>query len=137
MNKTLISTLSLAVGTLITSANIVVFSYDQAGNRVKREINAPLAQKRITGNSNSDMLESEFVTIGPNPTTGVVKVEISNFEAGDNGRISVYTTSGQHIGSVKIVSPTTEINIGSHAAGVYVVTVETDKANARSMIVKK
>ncbi len=118
-------------------AKIVVFGYDQAGNRVKREISAPKMQSRAGGNFSSEMIESDFVTIGPNPTTGVVKVEISNYEAGDNGRIYVYTTAGQLIAAVDIQSSTTDINIGSHAAGIYVFVVETEKASARSMILKK
>ena len=115
----------------------MVFDYDQAGNRVKREISAPAMQSRAAGNFSKDILESEFITRGPNPTTGVVKVEVSGFETGDKGRIYVYTTAGQLIGVTDILSPTIEINIGSHASGMYVFVVETEKANARSMIIKK
>lgn len=118
-------------------AKIVVFDYDQAGNRVKRELSAPPMQSRAAGDFSTDMLESEFITIGPNPTTGVVKIEVSNFVGGDNGRICVYTTAGQLIAATQMRSAITEINIGSKASGMYVFIVETEKASSRSMIIKK
>lgn len=138
MKKIVLLTCVCAISFVVATAQVVVFDYDNAGNRIKREISSPV--NAAPGRSNmapSKMIESDFVTIGPNPTTGIVRVEISNFEPGDKGLLHVFTTSGQLIAKIDILSSVTEINIGSHAAGIYVFVVETDKVNARSMIIKK
>ena len=138
MKNIILITCFCAISFVVATAQVVVFDYDNAGNRIKREISAPVSAAPTRSSiAPSKMLESDFITIGPNPTTGIVRVEISNFEPNDKGLLHVFTTSGQIIGRTDILSAVTEIDISSHAAGIYMFVVETEHSNACTRIIKK
>ncbi len=123
-------------------AQTVVFEYDNGGNRVRREaLAAPQAQpqpaKALQEKPDASPMLPGGISIGPNPTTGIVKVEITGFGTGSVASICVYNTSGQLLLTTKVTDPVTEINIDGRPDGVYIFNVETGKAKARSMIVKQ
>ncbi len=123
------------------NAQTIVFDYDNGGNRIKRELAVPAPQPKRTKTSRANpealLTQSEQIKIGPSPTTGIVKVEISNFCTDNMGLISVYNTSGQLILKAKASTPVTEVNIGNRPGGVYIFNVEAAKARACSMIIKQ
>lgn len=121
-------------------AQTVVFEYDNGGNRVRREaLAAPQAQpaKALQEKPDASPMLTDGISIGPNPTTRIVKVEITGFGTGSVASICVYNTSGQLLLTTKVTDPVTEINIDGRPDGVYIFNVETGKAKARSMIVKQ
>lgn len=59
------------------SQNKISYQYDAAGNRISREIlfsQSQMAKK--PNNINTDMLGEHKITISPNPTEGLLRVEI-------------------------------------------------------------
>ena len=95
-------------------AQTVVFEYDNGGNRVRREaLAAPQAQpaKALQEKPDASPMLTDGISIGPNPTTGIVKVEITGFGTGSVASICVYNTSGQLLLTTKVTDPVTEINI--------------------------
>ncbi|WP_289869067.1 T9SS type A sorting domain-containing protein [uncultured Muribaculum sp.] len=121
-------------------AQTVVFEYDNGGNRVRREAQAtPQVQpaKAPPAKPGASPMLTDGISIGPNPTTGIVKVEITGFGTGSVASICVYNTSGQLLLKTKATDPATEINIAGRPDGVYIFNVETGKSKTRSMIVKQ
>ncbi|WP_080903839.1 hypothetical protein [Parabacteroides sp. Marseille-P3160] len=78
----------------------VKYSYDNAGNRIKRKIivstkSAP--ESSTEPEYYSEILSEKEFRIYPNPTTGYLKVEVNGWEETDKGTITLYTLSGQQI----------------------------------------
>lgn len=68
------------------SAQSVKYSYDNAGNRIKREIvmKAKSSYKETSRTECfSEMLSDKDIRIYPNPTKGRLKIEIAGYENSD------------------------------------------------------
>jgi len=81
--KTLLFILFMSICSLLHSQNKVNFGYDNAGNRISRTIS--LLKSAPTSDSEeeppvvySEMLSDIEIKIYPNPTDGLLKVEIRN-----------------------------------------------------------
>lgn len=110
-----------------TSPLSVSFAYDSAGNRIKREI--VLSQRNIPGHSGSgttyakELLADREIRIHPNPTKGMLMVEIMNHTHEDSGQLSLFNMSGMQILSADISQNITTLDISACANGVYVLRI--------------
>ena len=94
----------LALLPVVSSAqDRIGYSYDAAGNRVKREIVMPIPKamaKQQTfaadGQAFTDMLRDHTVKIYPNPTEGALQVSISGLTGTDKCSLGVYTSWKSH-----------------------------------------
>ena len=76
--KTIALGLLLATFPCLSSGQNVSYAYDEAGNRVKREIVLQTrAAEESTNESYSEMLNDRDIRIYPNPTEGQLTVEIT------------------------------------------------------------
>lgn len=131
--------LFLSASFLSASADTVLFSYDSAGNRVKREI--VIEKKSAPSNDGadcfSDMLSEKEIKIYPNPTEGLLKVEISGYEDLDDCRFSIYNMSGQQIWTSYVRSPLTEVDITSRPNGMYIFLIALNGEESTWKIIKR
>ena len=124
-------------------AQKVSFSYDNAGNRIKREIvlspkSAPTSQDDAHETQPiSDMLADKDIRIHPNPTTGMLRVEIINYEVNDIGNIDVYSINGHSITHSKISSHITDIDISGSPNGIYLLNIQLNGKSTTWRIIKK
>ena len=104
---------SLAILTLLpvvsSAQGRIGYSYDAAGNRVKRQIIMPvpktMAKQQNFSSDNqsfSDMLCDHSVKIYPNLSKGVLKICIFGLKDSDKCSLGVYTTQGVQILAKKI-----------------------------------
>ena len=95
----------LSVLFLCTSLNVcaqqrIRYTYDEAGNRTKREI-VLSSTRSVSENEEEtpDMYEEKLretkVTIYPNPTKGMLRVDISGVDTFKDARISLYDLNGK------------------------------------------
>lgn len=95
--KKKITLLGILLSTIFCSSfgQNVSYAYDEAGNRVKREIVLQTrAAEESTNESYSEMLNDRDIRIYPNPTEGQLTVEIT----GDGAcRFDIYNISGQQV----------------------------------------
>jgi len=116
---------------LLHSQDRISFGYDSAGNRISRIIEFdPL---RSASNEEeeppvySEMLSDIELKIYPNPTDGLLKVEILNLPEDETADILLYDLAGKLITSHRKAGNFTEINIGGQPAGIYLMKIVAGK----------
>ena len=126
---------------MIGSAQHLKYSYDAAGNRIKKEITIPQqnANKKsaVEADFFSDRLCSKAIRIYPNPTSGMLKIEICGYENSDNGYLYVYNLAGQHIITVDITSSFTQLDISDKPKGIYILQIEINGETSIWKIIKE
>ena len=135
----------LALLPLVSSAQGTIgYSYDAAGNRVKREIVMPVPKamaKQQTfaadGQAFTDKLRDHTVKIYPNPTEGALQVSISGLTGTDKCSLGVYTSQGAQILTENVKSDHVDINISNHPAGVYLLRITINNHSTTWKIIKK
>lgn len=124
----------------IASAQSVKYSYDNAGNRIKREIvmktKAPYEEVSTTTEYFSEKLSEKDIRIYPNPTKGRLKIEIVGYENSDRCTLRILNVSGQQILSAHANSPCTELDISSKANGVYILYISLNNKETAWKIIK-
>ena len=114
------------------------FTYDAAGNRIRREQVVRQPQQSQRKAQLSDTWDNIKVSISPNPTSGVVKVEIIGCESNDRISLSVKNASGQQIYAKSNASVSSNIDISSNPSGVYFLQIVlNDKCDRTWKIIKK
>ena len=120
----------------------ITYRYDAAGNRISRTIvissrsaSAPIEEEQpiVYTEKFSDIQ----LKIYPNPTDGLLKVEINNLPESQTAQIWIYAMSGQLITSFKDVSSTVDVDISSQPAGLYLMNIVAGEYRTTWKIIKK
>lgn len=139
MRKTLVMLLIAAVPLIAFSQSKLHYSYDNAGNRVKREI--VVRTKSLPDGSDpeyySEMLSDKDIRIYPNPTEGHLKVEIAGWETADQGSLQLYNAVGQLVLNQRVGSSFTELDISSRGNGLYILHITLNGKETSWKIIKK
>lgn len=133
--------------------NTIVYSYDNAGNRIKREILLEAGSKIAhvkedtskTKNSNPEKLKitdklGEFdISIYPNPTEGKLAVNVSNMPEDTQNRnsIKVFDLFGKELYNNNVTSSISEIDISLQPVGTYIMKINIADKTAVWKIIKK
>ncbi len=138
--KKKITMLLICVMPYMASAQSVRYSYDNAGNRIKREIVMKVRssyEEAATTECFSEMLSEKDIRIYPNPTEGRLKIEIAGYENSDRCIFRIFNTSGQQILSTHATSPWTELDISSRKNGIYILYISLNNKETTWKIIKK
>lgn len=117
------------------------FAYDASGNRTSRTIalksafipqNDTIAAKQETF---EDLIGNRPVKIYPNPTRGLIQVELPLIE-NLNAIIRVYGTQGALIREVRVKDFTTDIDLSQHPNGLYILRISIDDLSSEWRIIK-
>ncbi len=138
---TLFLSLILIINTGL-QAQAVSYGYDAAGNRISRVI--VLAQLRVDEQEEilkedvySEVIRNMEIRIYPNPTNGLLKVELSNLPSGQQVNLFLFDLSGKLILEKSKVQEFTEIDISNHPAGNYILKIYIGEVNTEWKIIKK
>ncbi len=122
----------------IFSQEDVEFGYDAAGNRASSHVimmhavNAELADSVYY-----DAFPGLTASIYPNPTTGIINVELNGLEEGQSADISLYNRANQKLLESKIVRDFTVINIENQPAGIYLMVIVSGGKKSEWKIIKR
>lgn len=135
--------LLMAVAATTATAQNVSYTYDAAGNRIKREIvmnrnSAPAVNTQEEREEvYSEMLSKKQVSIYPNPTSGMLKVEVLNLGDGENCTLRIFNSAGVQITSTHMTSTTAALDISNQPNGIYFLRVAIGKEESTWKIIKK
>lgn len=144
----------------------VVYQYDASGNRISREmqtivlkappvnedstdtpetwvaqntvnqVNGPLGNE-TTSEIYEQTLGESHVKVYPNPTKGVLKVDITNIPTDMNGKIIVYQMNGTIIKAKETIYASNIIDLSAQPNGVYFMKMFLRDKNKMWKIIKK
>lgn len=125
----------------VMAQNIIYYSYDAAGNRVRREIvlnrqNSP--QQPSNSPYYSDQLAEDYrIKIHPNASDGIVRVEVISMNNSYEGMVIAYSLSGTKVQECKVVNGNAYINLGDSPKGTYILHVDINGKTTDWKIIKK
>jgi hypothetical protein len=118
----------------------ITYAYDAAGNRISRTlvIDQLRADEQIEEEPTvySEVLSDLYIHIYPNPTSGLIRIEIQNLPFDETANITLYQLSGKLITS-KRTSESTEIDITGQPSGIYILRIVAGDAQTEWKIIKK
>ena len=123
------------------------YSYDAAGNRIKREyglvalLKSAMVNDTINGNSeNHDPklagLSDSHIKLYPNPTKGEIFILIEK-ELKENLDIQIYDLKGNLLENRRYDNSTIKIDLTDQPAGVYILKIKADNGIKEWKIMKK
>ena len=126
----------------LQSQDKVTYRYDAAGNRISRTISISPRSTAVEEDEEeqldvySEIFSDITLKIYPNPTTGLLKVEIYNLPEYQMATIWLYSMSGQLITNINNVSNNADIDISGQPAGVYVMRIIAGEFQTEWKIIK-
>ena len=138
----MLSLLWISFYPILHAQDTIAYRYDAAGNRISRTIvmssrSAPAPPVEEQPVVYTEVFSDIQLKIYPNPTDGLLKVEISNLPEGQTAEIWLYSMSGQLITSFKDVNDAVSINISGQPAGVYVMNIVAGEYRTEWKIIKR
>jgi YD repeat-containing protein len=116
----------------IAAAQTISFAYDEAGNRVSRTIvmnSSPSNVRAVNNNADEAETPPPFVEqlsadlqvrIYPNPTKGLLQVELAGLAEDAAASVTVTNLNGQQIISTDAVRSVSTIDLSAYPSGTYV-----------------
>lgn len=120
--------------------NKIRYSYDNAGNRTKREI--VLTRNEVMEDAGSvepfsDMISEHEIQIYPNPTEGDLNISISNVSYDNQISIALYDMNGKLIRKENTATERVNINISDAPNGIYIMQIMIDEKVTTWKIIKR
>lgn len=132
----------LLLGSLTGSAQTTYsFTYDAAGNRLSRII--PLKSARIENQDTlankpktfEDLIGNRPVKIYPNPTKGILKVEIPVADE-ISATLNIYSAYGTLVRNLPVTNTYTEIDLSNQPSGMYILRISIGELSSEWKIIK-
>lgn len=120
--------------------NKLKYTYDDAGNRTKREIVLSSLKSAISTDETTSFIEEvsgQRIVIYPNPTKGQLAIEIIDMENSMTGNLTIFNLRGQIIAKEQISSNRTSIDISSEPKGTYILHINIKEETSTWKIIKE
>lgn len=133
--------LLLSAMTIVPSAinaQQVSYSYDATGNRISRSsvVNAPqFSSGRNISKSVSSFLQ-QTLSVGPNPTSGLLGIRLSQWNDTDNCSLLLSNTSGQVLIQQAMTSADATLDLSTFPKGYYLLRVDLNGEKNTYKIIK-
>lgn len=117
------------------------YVYDQAGNRTTRRVILLNTQKNVAKKAITPLEEKTNlgkITIYPNPTHGVLNINIAGEEENALYYAFIHTSSGEKIIEQIIKgNGIFRIDLSTHSAGIYILSLKSEKKELQYKIIKQ
>jgi hypothetical protein len=129
---------------IISQAQIyqIKYTYDDAGNRVKREIILGKSKEVLTDSTTvnepiTDWLNKMKISIYPNPTKGTLIIDIANMPEDVSGDITIHNIEGKSLLKLNQLKSTNTLNLSDYPTGVYILRIRSLEKSCEWKIVKE
>lgn len=117
-----------------------VYEYDDAGNRIQRlirEINMKTGDALLTDTLPfTEQLNNIEVKIYPNPTEGLLKLELVNVVDENNVTVKLFDMNGRQL-LIQNISILAELDLSSFPTGKYILHILADGNTSSWAIIKE
>lgn len=122
----------ITLDSFILTGQTITYDYDNSGNRIKKYIvlqakglssNDTVQKDNLLNNEDEkivDELNEVKVMIYPNPTQGILNVELSGIETDDTFGYQLYSQSGVLLKYIKSTGNPFSIDFSSYHSGMYI-----------------
>ncbi len=139
MKKTILVFIIGFISLVSFGQDYISFSYDNAGNRISRTI--PVSKSAYVGDVETEVfneiLEELSFKMYPNPTKGLLTVEIENFTGETNASISIYDLQGRQIYNNSNAVASNAIDLSKQSPGTYIMILKAGDTTREWKIVKE
>jgi hypothetical protein len=131
-------------------AQKLVYTYDASGNRTSRIMTKSLAIDTAAYAPNSDSIqdfsnadpfaekEDAFkVLVYPNPTQGIIEVEITELQTTQKAQMRIYSITGSLVRHVRNLQRRQSIDLTNLSAGIYLLYIAVDEKTVVKKIIKQ
>jgi len=125
-------------------AQNINYAYDSAGNRKERTItlssparSSSNAEEEKTEDTVFDVIAKQEVKIYSNPTKGLIKVELINFDNALKGEIAIIDPAGKTVAQTTSLSAENSFDLTGKAEGIYVMKIKVGTEVSTWKIIKK
>ncbi len=138
-----IGTVTLSDLQAVFGNEIKKYSYDEAGNRIKREYILTTSTKSTSSNAELEPEEFEFdentaILVFPNPTAGVLNIEVKNNNESETSiTAKVFSLSGQNILRQQSNNTSFDIDISNQPDGTYLLNLLINGKSKNFTIIKR
>jgi len=155
MKPTILTTLIFLVFTVFCNAQTIQYDYDNAGNRIaRRVINITKAPKVVIPEEEEEEAAEEpeeeadnvlaftekigeiQAHIFPNPTKGILKIEISDADKAEEITLTLYSGQGATLVEQKIQQGNNTLDLSTYSTGWYILRLQTGDYRKEYKIVK-
>ena len=130
MRKFVLLCISLCYLWAAYGQDVIRYSYDNAGNRIKREIalsRASEAKDDKNPESYSDRIEEHGIRIYPNPTKGDLVINISNIDTENQVTVILYNIEGKLMRRAEVNAGQAFMDIRDEQNGIYLMQINIDE----------
>ncbi len=142
--KTQLLLLMLLFATAVLAQNRITYQYDNAGNRVSRAIvlaSGPSMVKGKTATPDSVVVQermgSREIKIYPNPTRGMLGVEIKGGDSNDKLRLQLFAANGSMLINAQATEGLNPVDLAQQPPGIYVLVIFAGNNRTEYKIVKE
>ena len=143
MKKLLFIAFLFCTITYVHAQNKIKYTYDSAGNRLSRQKEIVVQTWGVLSDDEGEpsiyeeKLSETKVTIYPNPTRGMLKVDISGVEKFENARISLYDLTGTLMQQWGSISQSNAVDISDRTPGMYIMQIVYNGNTSSWKIIKE
>lgn len=127
-------------GNVLTD-HVIEFTYDLAGNRIKKEIIFTVTTRAAESPEELpvflDEIAKQKILIYPNPTRGQLAVELSDLDQVISGSFTLFNIRGQVITKKTISQSLTDLDISKEPAGAYILHININGKISTWKIIKQ
>ena len=121
----------------------IKYTYDDAGNRKTREViivgksNQVLADTTTVTEPTTDWLNKMKISIYPNPTKGILIIDIANMPEDVSGDITIHNMEGKSLLKLNQFNSTNKLDLSDYPTGVYILRISSLEKSCEWKIVKE
>ncbi len=128
-------------------AQTIDFNYDSGGNRIERKLHVEKfkpgeSKSGIMSESGSEIKATDLdsretsIIIYPNPSRGILKIEILNMPEDSKKELSIYDLNGTRLLIKKDFGTPSEVDISRFRDGVYIMRIKINNTVSDWKVIK-
>jgi hypothetical protein len=132
-------------------AQKIKYSYDESGNRTKRYISKSLAIDTADYKAENDSIadnpkdpynwderkkDAFEVVVYPNPTTGILEIELPELKTNQKTHLYLYSQTGVLVKQMDKLQKRQSVDISNQPVGIYILRITVDNETVTRKVIK-